>query len=142
VVGVFRGCIFYQRRPAGPDFLTAKDTKYTKRVDGKTSAAVSCFGFTDDLRTNPALVFQRRGKRKSPRLGGEGLGEDGQKTIFDVGFNARPHLYPLPLERSSPLHDSGFTDDLPNNPALDFYKDAGNEKALASEERVWVRTVV
>ena len=86
--------------------------------------------------------FQRRGKRKSPRLGGEGLGEDGQKTIFDVGFNARPHLYPLPLERSSPLHDSGFTDDLPNNPALDFYKDAGNEKALASEERVWVRTVV
>jgi len=79
VVGVFRGCIFYQRRPAGPDFLTAKDTKYTKRVDGKTSAAVSY---------------------------------------------------------------SGFTDDLPTNPTIDFYKDAGNEKALASEERVWVRTVV
>jgi len=79
VVGVFRGCIFYQRRPAGPDFLTAKDTKYTKRVDGKTSAAVSY---------------------------------------------------------------SGFTDDLPTNPTLDLSKEAGSVKALASEERVWVRTVV
>jgi hypothetical protein len=43
---------------------------------------------------------------------------------------------------SAAVSYSGFTDDLPTNPTLDLSKEAGSVKALASEERVWVRTVV
>jgi hypothetical protein len=83
VVGVFRGYIFYQRRPAGPDFLTAKDTKYTKGWMIKLPPRFRILVLRMTFQPIRRSIFQRRGKRKSPRLGGEGLGEDGCLTNID-----------------------------------------------------------
>jgi hypothetical protein len=46
----------------------------------------------------------------------------GRKFVLTLALT----FYPLPQERKSPLADSGFADDRPANPALDFSKDAGN----------------
>ena len=74
------------------------------------------------------------GRRPGEGMMLAGLREDVNQTHFrETMFVMTLALtfYPLPQERKSPLHDSGFTNNPPANPAAGFAKDMGNVKALS-----------
>ena len=92
----------------------------------------------DELRAEPRLgmrtirVPEPSARWPSARIpaaaakGRLGWTNDGRLGGRKVCFDARPHLYPLPQERKSPLDDSGFAMNCPANPVAGFAKGAAH----------------